>query len=219
MTRIDNSRHIQAATGTDLHEALGMSECSTYLSGSPSRPAPDGMTGYPQAGRRIALLDANGAEADEGQIAIDRHDPGLMLGYLDDDTATNARLQGDWFLTGDHARRSPDGAMAYLGRRDDLMNAGGFRVSPVEVEAALSGFADVTELAVTDIEVKPGVHIIACAYVSETDRDADLFGRANAVLAKYKQPRLYRRLPALPRGANAKLNRRALRGMLTEEMP
>ena len=50
----------QAVTGTDLHEALGMSECSTYLSGSPARPAPAGTTGFPQPGRRIALLDETG---------------------------------------------------------------------------------------------------------------------------------------------------------------
>lgn len=209
----------RAATGTDLHEALGMSECSTYLSGSPARPAPDGTTGYPQTGRRIVLLDADGVPADEGQIALDRRDPGLMLGYLDDPDATDARLSGDWFLTGDHARRGQDGAMTYLGRHDDLMNAGGFRVSPVEVEAALSGLPDIAELAVTDIQVKPGVHIIACAYVAPADRETDLAARADAVLARYKQPRLYRRLPGLPRGANAKLNRRALRAMLTEGTP
>ena len=209
----------RAATGTDLHEALGMSECSTYLSGSPVRPAPEGTTGYPQPGRRIALLDADGAEADEGQIAIDRHDPGLMLGYLNDTDATSARLSGGWFLTGDHARRGQGGALTYLGRRDDMMNAGGFRVSPLEVELALSGLEGISELAVTDFEVKPGVHVIACAYVANDDHDGELTARADAVLARYKQPRLYRRLPALPRGANAKLNRRALRAMLTTGEP
>ncbi|MFT4151430.1 MAG: class I adenylate-forming enzyme family protein [Paracoccaceae bacterium] len=209
----------RAATGTDLHEALGMSECSTYLSGSPDRPAPEGTAGWPQPGRRIALLDGGGAEADEGQIAIDRRDPGLMLGYLDEAEATAARLSGEWFLTGDHARRGPDGAYTYLGRRDDLMNAGGFRVSPVEVEAALSGLPGVAELAVTEIEVKPGVHVIACGYVAGIDAEAALSARAGALLARYKQPRLYRRLPALPRGANAKLDRRALRARLTEGIP
>lgn len=204
----------QAATGTELHEALGMSECSTYLSGNPDRPAPPGTTGFPQPGRRIALLDDTGAEADEGILAIHRSDPGLMIGYLDQPQETAARYSGDWFLTGDHARRDPDGAITYLGRSDDLMNAGGFRVSPAEVEAALSGLAGVAELAVTDILVKDGVHIIACAYVADQRLDADLTALATETLARWKQPRLFRRLPALPRGANAKLNRRALRALL-----
>lgn len=204
----------QAVTGTDLHEALGMSECSTYLSGSPARPAPAGTTGFPQPGRRIALLDDSGAEAEEGILAIHRSDPGLMIGYLDQPQDTAARYRGDWFVTGDHARRGADGAMTYLGRADNLMNAGGFRVSPSEVEAALAGHPQVAELAVTDILVKDGVHIIACGYVADADCADDLSARAEASLARYKQPRLYRRLASLPRGANAKLNRRALRTAL-----
>lgn len=207
-------RQWREATGTDLHEALGMSECSTFLSGSPARPAPEGTTGYPQPGRHIALLDEAGAETDDGLLAIRRDDPGLMIGYLDQPGETAARFRGDWFVTGDHARRGADGAYTYLGRADDLMNAGGFRVSPAEVEAALAGLPGVTELAVCEIEVRAGVHIIGCGYVAEADHEADLLARADAVLARYKQPRLYRRLPALPRGANAKLNRRALRAAL-----
>jgi acyl-coenzyme A synthetase/AMP-(fatty) acid ligase len=49
-----------AATGAEVHEALGMSECSTFVSGSPARPAPPGTTGYPQPGRRLAVLGADG---------------------------------------------------------------------------------------------------------------------------------------------------------------
>lgn len=196
----------RAATGTDLHEALGMSECSTYLSGSPARPAPEGFTGYPQPGRRLRLLD--------GQIALHRSDPGLMIGYLDAPEATAARYAGDWFLTGDMAEEGPDGALRYLGRNDDMMNAGGFRVSPIEVETALAGLPGITDLAVTDVEIRPGVHVIACGYVAEAGHEAELIARADQTLARWKQPRLYHRLPALPRNANAKLNRRALRAAL-----
>ena len=42
------------ATGTPVFEAYGMSECSTFISGSPARPAPPGSSGYPQPGRRVA---------------------------------------------------------------------------------------------------------------------------------------------------------------------
>ncbi|NTT87477.1 class I adenylate-forming enzyme family protein [Tabrizicola fusiformis] len=194
------------ATGTDLHEALGMSECSTYLSGNPARPAPEGFTGYPQPGRQLRLID--------GQIALHRSDPGLMLGYLDAPEATAARFDGDWFLTGDLAEAGPDGALRFLGRADDMMNPGGFRVSPLEVEGALAGAEGVTDLAVCEIALRPGVSVIACAYVAAADLEPALIARADQSLARWKQPRLYRRLPALPRNANAKLNRRALRAEL-----
>jgi hypothetical protein len=51
----------EAATGTAVHEAFGMSECSTFVSGSPARPAPPGTLGYPQPGRRVAVVDGDGA--------------------------------------------------------------------------------------------------------------------------------------------------------------
>ena len=62
-----------------------MSEISTYLSFSPARPTVDGATGYPQPGRRVAVLADDGAEpvprGTEGLLAVSRRDPGLMLGY------------------------------------------------------------------------------------------------------------------------------------------
>lgn len=200
----------QSATCTDVHEALGLSECSTFLSGSPMRPAPIGFAGYPQAGRRIAVLDDLGRPADTGIFAIHRSDPGLMLGYLDAPEATAARYSGDWFLTGDHVAQAPDGAIRYLGRRDDMMNAGGYRVSPLEVEAALAACPGVTDCAVTEVPGRDGTRIIACFYTAGVDMTAALTAHAAQNLARYKQPRRFIRLDALPRNANNKLNRRAL---------
>lgn len=196
-----------AATGTMIYEALGMSECSTYISGSPARPAPHGALGYPQDGRCVTVM-----EGDEGVLAIHRHDPGLMLGYLGPDGAPHLPLQGDWFVTGDRVARAPDGAITYLGREDDMMNAGGFRVSPLEVERALADHPTIDDIAVTDIEIRPDVRIIAAFYTAPQPLDdAQLMSFAADRLARYKQPRLYRHLPSLPRGANGKLSRRSLR--------
>ena len=210
-------RDWQAATGTDLHEAFGMSECSTFLSGSPDRPAPPGAAGFPHPGRRVALLDATGAPVpvgEAGTIAVHRSDPGLFLGYVGDPAATEARFAGDWFLTGDIGRATLDGAFAHLGRADDMMNAGGFRVSPAEVEAAFADLPGLADCAAAEVEVRADVRVIALFYTGPAPLDeAALAGHAAARLARYKQPRLYRHLPALPRGANNKLNRRALRAL------
>lgn len=199
----------RAATGTDVHEALGMSECSTFVSGAPLRPAPRGAAGYPQPGRRVTVLDA---VEGEGVLAVQRDDPGLMLGYLGDEAATAARYRGEWFVTGDIVRQATDGAITYLGRADEMMNAGGYRVSPLEVEAAFAGLA---EVAVTEVEVKAGVRVIAGFYAGEAD-EAALDLRATERLARWKQPRLWMRVDALPRSANNKLNRRALRALYAE---
>jgi len=137
-----------------------------------------------------------------------------MLGYMGE-TGPELPLTGEWFLTGDLVSSDPDGALRYHGRRDDLMTTGGFRVSPLEVEAALQGAPGVTDCAAAAVEVRPDTHVIALAYCGDAPRDA-LTALAEARLARYKQPRLYRALPALPRSANGKLDRRALARILKE---
>ncbi|MFN3952968.1 MAG: class I adenylate-forming enzyme family protein [Pararhodobacter sp.] len=204
------------ATGTPIFEALGMSEVSTYVSASPSRPAPAGTLGYAQPGRRLAVLGADGApvaRGEAGELAIDTRDPGLFLGYWGDEGATNARRRNGWFVTGDTVSMDADGAIRYLGRDDDMLNAGGFRVSPLEIERVFDAHAGIAESAAVEMPVREGVSVIALFYVprGEPPSEAALNEHAKAQLARYKHPRLYRACPALPRGANNKLNRRSLR--------
>ncbi|MGR3804010.1 class I adenylate-forming enzyme family protein [Marinibacterium profundimaris] len=202
------------ATGTQLYEAYGMSECSTFISSSPSDPAPAGALGTPQKGRRVAILGDDGPveTGQHGTIAIHRSDPGLMLGYLGAPEETEARFRGDWFLTGDQGAMDETGHVSYLGRDDDMMNAGGYRVSPLEVEAALSHAPGITQVAVTEIEIKADTRIITAFYTAPAPvEEATLKAFAQAHLARYKQPRAYVHIDTLPTGANGKVLRRALK--------
>ncbi|KNG92959.1 class I adenylate-forming enzyme family protein [Pseudaestuariivita atlantica] len=207
----------RVATGTDIHEAFGMSECSTFISGAPDRPAAPGALGRPQRGRRVALLGDGTApvpRGEEGEIAVHRSDPGLMLGYLDAPDDTRARMRGDWFLTGDRGEMDADGQITYLGRADDMMNAGGFRVSPIEVETAMARHPAITDCAAVECRVGAETSIIALAYTGEAVPEADLAAFAEARLARYKCPRNFTRVASLPRGANNKLLRRRVRAQL-----
>ena len=205
----------QAATGTPVFEAFGMSECSTFISGSPARPPRPGAIGTAQPGRQVTIRDTGGQEAPAGEpgtIAIHRSDPGLFLGYLDAPEETAARFDGPWFLTGDQGIRDADGQITYLGRNDDMMNAGGFRVSPLEVEDSLRALQDLTAVTVTEVEVKPGTTVIAAFYTApDPIAEAVLMAHAERTLARYKQPRLFIHVDALPVGGNGKLSRRRLR--------
>ena len=207
----DLRRAWQERTGTDLHEAMGMSECSTFLSGNPARPAPEGTAGYPQPGRRIAILDGTRElpAGEPGVLAVHRSDPGLFLGYLGQPEETAAKFAVDWFLTGDLAVAAPDGAIATLGRADDMMNAGGFRTAPAEIEDVLAPVPGAGDVAVTEIAV-PGASIIAAFWTGPAEPQA-LRDAAEAGLARYKQPREYIHIDALPRTPTGKINRRALR--------
>ena len=205
----------RTATGTPIFEAYGMTECSIFISGSATRPAPPGTIGYAQGGRRIAILGPDHAPVPRGtpgMLAIDRTDPGVFLGYYGHNGDTTDRFSGEWFLTGDTASMAEDGAIVYLGRNDDMMNAGGTRVSPLEVEAVMADVPDLTEVGVTEVTVRPGVSVVACFYVAAHPIAEDILtAHAATRLARYKQPRIYVRIPALPRNANQKLLRRELR--------
>tara|TARA_R110000868_G_scaffold18172_29_gene79237 strand:- start:50149 stop:51609 length:1461 start_codon:yes stop_codon:yes gene_type:complete len=203
------------ATGTPVYEAYGMSECSTFISASPTNPATGGASGRPQPGRHIAIVDDTGTPQPIGQpgiIAVHRSDPGLMLEYIGAPDETAQKFANDWFLTGDEAQMSADFQITYLGRADDMMNAGGYRVSPIEVEQALLSHDGITAVAATDVLVKADTRVIAAFYTGPDPLDEDaLKSWAEPRLAQYKRPRLYVHVNALPTGANNKILRRQLR--------
>ncbi|MGB3148126.1 MAG: class I adenylate-forming enzyme family protein [Paracoccaceae bacterium] len=202
-----------AASGTPVFEAFGMSECSTFISASPARPAPGGAIGYAQPGRRVAVLDAAGQPLPAGHpgvLAVHESDPGLFLGYHAAEDDSKARFHGEWFVTGDYVVAAEDGAIRSLGRMDDMMNAGGFRVAPAEVEAVLARCAGVSDCAATEVTLAPGKSIIV-AFYSGTASPAALKSHAETHLASYKCPRHFQPLAQLPRTTAGKVNRRALR--------
>ena len=206
-------------TGVDIYEAFGMSECSTFLSSAPHRPSADHALGWPQRGRRICLRAVHDPTqeamlGEEGIIAVHQDDPGLMLGYLNAANETADRFVDGWFLTGDHARIGENGAYYYTGRKDDMMNAGGFRVSPIELEHSLSQVQGITSLACVEVEIKADAKIIVVFFTSaSSDIETQLKEHAQTHLADYKRPKAYVRLDALPQTANGKINRNALRKM------
>ena len=206
-----------AATGKPIYEAMGMSEISTYVSFAPARPTVEGATGFPQPGRRVAVLgeegDAPVPRGSEGLLAVSRRDPGLMLGYWRRPEETAAAFRGEWFVTGDRAVMREDGAIVSRGRDDDLINAGGYRVSPAEIEAVLAEHPGVAEAAAVELAVRPGVSIVAAFFVPDgpPPAEAELAAHCAARLARYKCPRAFHPLAALPRAANGKLLRRRLK--------
>jgi acyl-coenzyme A synthetase/AMP-(fatty) acid ligase len=210
--------HWREATGKELYEALGMSECSTYVSTAPDMEIRVGSPGRPQPGRCVVALPIDGGDTplpvDEvGLLAVHRSDPGLMLGYWRRAEEDAEVFRGDWFIGGDLASFDADGYLWYHGRADDVMNAMGYRVSPQEVEAALSTHPAIAEVAVTELRVRADVSVIAAFVVLREGANVDasaLQAHAGERLAAYKCPREYVFVATLPRTANGKVQRRAL---------
>jgi acyl-coenzyme A synthetase/AMP-(fatty) acid ligase len=201
----------------DIYEAIGMSECSYYLSQRRGLPIRPGSVGRPQPGHVVALLDDDLNEVPvgkEGMIAIAEEDPGLFLRYWNQPDETARLRRGGWFLTGDYARRDADGYFWFLGRRDDIIKSFGYRVSPFEVERVLEDHSAVADCAVIGEEVGPDKTIIA-AYVllarGKSACEEEIIAYAGEHLASYKCPRVVHFVVDLPRTANGKVLRRALR--------
>ena len=215
-----------AATGRPLYEALGMSEISTYVSSGPGTPTRPGSPGRPQPGRRVAVLPLARGEGDEplatgetGLLAVHRSDPGLMLGYWGRPEEDVAATRGEWFVGGDLAHLDEDGYVWHHGRADDVMNAQGYRVAPQEVEKVLAGHPGVHDVGVREVHVRAGVSVIGAFVVPAPGAEldpAEVRRYAEAHLAAYKVPKVWRVVPSLPRTPNGKLRRRDLPGSSSE---
>lgn len=197
-------------TGTDIHEAFGQSECSTFLSGAPDHPAPADTVGFVQPGRAAAILGKDGVatRGTLGRIAVHRSDPGMMLGYLQDSSSDDP----EWVPTGDIGLMRADGSVEYHGRADDVLTSGGFRISPIEVEEAMHTYPNLLEAAAVDFQLTAETRVIKLYYTSDCElSDIDLHTHAKARLAAHKCPRLFERLDHLPRNPNGKLLRKNLK--------
>ena len=210
--------HWREATGTWLYEALGMSEISTYVSSRPGEPIRPGSPGRPQRGRRVAILPVEGGTdplppGEVGLLAVHRSDPGLMLGYWNRPEEEAAAYRGEWFLGGDLAECDADGWVWHRGRNNDIMNAFGYRVSPLEVEKVLAAHPDVADVAVAERKVSDDVSVIAGFVVPKPGRapeEAALITHCAAHLAVYKRPRKIVLVDAIPHTPNGKVSRRLL---------
>jgi len=212
----------RAATGKELYEAFGMSECSTFVSNHAGMPIRPGSPGKPQRGRPISVISLAGPPGpipagEAGLLAIHRSDPGLMLGYWRRPDEEKSVFRGDWFAGGDLAAIDEDGYFWTHGRADDIMNPGGYRVSPIEVEAALADCPGVAEVAVGEYRVRADVSIIAAYVVRREGGTADaaaILAYASERLAAYKRPKQVFFVTALPRSRNGKLLRRELAALV-----
>jgi acyl-coenzyme A synthetase/AMP-(fatty) acid ligase len=206
----------RAATGVEIYEAFGMSECSTFVSSSPTTPTRPGSPGRPQPGRRVAALGRDGGETplppgETGVLAVHRDEPALMLGYWNRSEEEREAFRGDWFVSGDLVEFDADGYVWHHGRADEVMNAGGYRVSPAEVEKCLLAMPGVAEAAAAERSGRdPGASIIKAYIVRAAGAALDasaILAHCAEHLAAYKRPRAVVFLDALPRNANGKLRR------------
>lgn len=202
-------------TGLTIYEGFGMTEHSVYLVQKYGDKIVEGSCGRPVPEAVVAILDENLQELPIGQtgiLASQQSSRGLMLGYHQASGEKFAFCQGGWFLSGDLAYKDDRENFFYQGRRDDVITAGGYRISPLEVEGVLNGYPDIVESAVVGREIAGGKTII-CAFIIPSGNPPtkeDILEYAARRLTKYKVPREIVFTKALPKTKNGKIQRQNL---------
>ncbi|GGD36701.1 hypothetical protein GCM10012288_08460 [Malaciobacter pacificus] len=209
----------------DIFEAIGMSECSYYISHSKNNPIRPGSAGFVQPGHTVKLLDPDTLEevedGTEGMICIGEDDPGLFLEYWQLEEETQKARHDGYFFTGDYAKKDEDGYIWFIGRKDDIINTFGFRVSPHEIERVVKTHDDVADCVAFGLELGKDKVIVAIAVIGHEElsqeRLDEILAFSQANLAKYKAPKEIFGMKDYPRTKNGKVLRKQLVKQLHEQ--
>jgi fatty-acyl-CoA synthase len=184
-----------------------------------------GSIGKPMMFTEAKLIDADGAEIAAGEVGeLCFRGPHVCKGYWNNPQATAKALDdAGWFHTGDLARRDPDGYFFVAGREKDMIISGGVNIYPAEIEAILLQHPAVEDAAVVAVPHdqwgEVGVAFVVLRNDSGELVDASLIEFLSGQLAKYKIPKTYRFVDALPRTAYGKVVKGELRDAYLAEGP
>ncbi|PXF62911.1 acetyl-CoA synthetase [Kangiella spongicola] len=202
--------------GRPIYEAIGMSEVSYYISQNKDAKVVPGAAGFVQPGHLVQLLDAESKPVEtgkEGMICIHEDDPGLFLEYWNLPEETVKARHDGWFYTGDYARQDNNGYIWFLGRKDDIINTFGFRVSPHEVERVFKSHPEIADCVAIGEEVGPDKTLVSICVIPEAQAELaeqQLIDFGLQHLAKYKAPKKVHFMQEYPRTKNGKVLRKQL---------
>jgi len=196
-------------------EAYGMTEAAHQMASNPLPPRvrKSGSVG-PPAGPEIAILDPDGRllpEGEPGEVAI--RGESVFAGYESNPEANAAGFTDGWFRTGDQGSIDEDGYLFLLGRLKEIINRGGEKVSPLEVDEALLRHAAVAQAATFGIRHPRLGEEVAAAVVlrqGETTTEREVQDFVAQTLAPFKVPRLLVIVDEIPKGPTGKVQRIAL---------
>ena len=204
--------------GIPVRDGYGQTETTLQAGNFPGRKLKPGSMGLPAPGYVLELLDANGAPANEGEIAIRlRTAPlGLTPGYLGDDARNEAAQAEGFYRTGDAATRDAAGYLTYIGRNDDLFKSSDYRISSFELESALIEHPAVIEAAVVPspdaqrLSVPKAFIVTARPECEDRQTALDIFRFVRAQVSAYKRVRRLE-FGELPKTISGKIRRTELR--------
>ncbi|RIK97730.1 MAG: AMP-dependent synthetase [Proteobacteria bacterium] len=174
--------------------------------------------GVAQSMIEVRITGANGEVLPAGETGeIEAKGPPVMLGYWNNPQASAETLRGGWLRTGDVGRLDADGFLTLSDRSKDVIISGGTNIYPREVEEALLTHEAVHEVSVIGVaDPEWGENVVACVVLRDgvTVTDAALDAHCLATIARFKRPKRYVFLDALPKNNYGKVLKTALRERL-----
>ncbi|HEX4844985.1 MAG TPA: AMP-binding protein [Geothrix sp.] len=215
---------VEKAWGLTIRDGYGQTETTAIVGNSPGQPVKAGSMGRPLPGYDVVLLDLDGKEAEEGEIAL-KLDPrplGLMAGYKDDPSKMAKAEAEGFYRTGDVATRDADGYFFFVGRADDVFKSSDYRISPFELESFLIEHPSVAEAAVVPspdplkLAVPKAYIILRAGFEPGRETALALFRFIRERLSPYKRIRILE-FGDLPKTISGKIRRVELRKRAAEQ--
>jgi acyl-CoA synthetase (AMP-forming)/AMP-acid ligase II len=205
-------REIEEAFGAPLVESYGMTEAAHQMAANPLPPRvrKPGTVGI-AAGPKVAIMDESGrllGAGETGEVVIQGDN--VTAGYENNPKANSEAFTHGWFRTGDQGVMDAEGYLTITGRLKEIINRGGEKVSPREVDEILMDHPAVAQVVTFAIpHDKLGEEVGAAVVLREgaslTDRELRDFAAQR--LADFKVPRKVLILEEIPKGATGKLQR------------
>jgi acetyl-CoA synthetase len=207
--------------GVMINVFYGQTECNVVLSSCATLFEPRaGSIGKRVPGHRVAIVDDAGnvlPAGTPGNIAIQKPDPVMFLGYWRNEAATRDKFRGDWLLTGDLGVMDAENFIRFVGRDDDVITSAGYRIGPAPIEDCLLRHPAVRMAAVVGAPDAQRTEIVTAFVVLNRGYEPDdtlvqaLQQHVKTHLAAHEYPRLIHFVDALPLTATGKIIRRELR--------
>jgi fatty-acyl-CoA synthase len=203
--------------GVEMKQGYGMTEagvnCFSMTIDDSRRKA--GSIGKPMMFTEVRVVDGEGIDVDTGEVGeMLIRGPHVSLGYWNDAAATRAAFDdAGWLHTGDLARHDDEGFFYVAGRSKEMFISGGVNIYPAEIEAALVSHPHVADAAVIPIADETWGEV-AVAFVVGAVTEEELNAYLAERISKFKLPKRYIFVDALPRTPYGKLEKLKLREML-----
>jgi acyl-CoA synthetase (AMP-forming)/AMP-acid ligase II len=206
-------QQMERVFGAPVLEAYGMTEASHQMSSNPLPPAErkPGSVG-PGTGVKIGIMDDTGnllTGGERGEVVI--QGPNVVSGYENNPEANTKSFTNGWFRTGDQGFLDPGGYLTLTGRLKELINRGGEKIGPREIDEVLLTHPCVSEAIAFGVPHPAwGEEVAAAVVLKEPATEGAILAFCKERLAEFKRPKKIYIIETIPRTATGKIQRGAV---------